>query len=180
MLDKDGLAIQDVKLPVYHFNAAREFTALLFIKIEVGTGLPGQATLVPILEMKDGFTQVFNEEKQVWEYAIDHRYKTAYDINTKQKLEIDYFGELKAEHTLLVPPSFDHELINGAWIITEEKQAELDAQITQQQINELESSIQKLENELVVANLRGKDITEILNELDAAEAELNALKGEAK
>lgn len=176
MLDKDGLAIQDVKLPVFHFNAEREFTALLFLKIEKGTGLPGQSTLEPILEMKEGFTQVFNEKKQEWEYVIDHRYKTAYDINTKQELEIDYFGELKEEHTLLAPSSFDQEFIDGEWIITKEKQAEFDEQAKQQRITELESSIQKLENDLVVANLRGKDITEILNELDAVEAELESLK----
>ena len=46
----------------------------------------------------------------------------------------------------------------------------------QQRINELESSIQKLENDLVVANLRGKDTTEILNELDVVEADLESLK----
>lgn len=180
MLDKDGLAIQDVKLPVYHFDAKGEFTALLFIKIEIGTGLPGQSTLVPILDMKDRFTQVFNEKKQQWEYVVDHRYKKAYDINTKQEFEIDYFGELKDEHTLLAPPSYDHEFIGGAWIITEEKQAELDDQAKQQRINELELSIQKLESDLVVANLRGKDISEILKKLDSVEAELNTLKGDTK
>lgn len=176
MLDKDGLAIQDVKLPVYHFNAAREFTALLFIKIEIGTGLPGQSTLVPILEMKDGFTQIFNEKKQEWEYVADHRYKTAYDINTKQELEIDYFGELKEEHTLLAPPSFDHEFINGAWIITKEKQAELEAQAKQQEILEFEDQIKQLEQELLIAGMRGKDTTEINAELDALEVKLGELK----
>ena len=176
MLDKNGLAIQDVKLPVYHFNAAQEFTALLFIKIEIGTGLPGQSTLVPILEMKDGFTQVFNEKKQEWEYAVDHRYKTAYDISTKQELEIDYFGELKEEHTLLAPPSYDHEFINGAWVITEKKKTELEGQAKQQKILELKAQIKQLEQELLIAGMRGKDTTDIIVELDILEAELESLK----
>lgn len=157
MLDKDGLAIQDVKLPVYHFNAVREFTALLFIKIEIGTGLPGQSTLVPILEMKDGFTQVFNEEKQVWEYIVDHRYKTAYDINTKQSFEIDYFGELKEGHTLLAPPSFDHDFVKGKWIITKEKQAELKEREEAQAQADLNNQINDLKLRLQVHLLMGEE-----------------------
>lgn len=178
MLDKDGLAIQDVKLPVYHFDANGEFTALLFIKIEIGTGLPGLSTLVPILEMKDGHTQVFNEEKQEWEHVVDYRYKTAYDINTGQGFEIDYFGELKEEHTLLPPPSYDHEFKGGKWVLSKAKKEEIAKREKDQKVHHLNSEISKLrakmqEHILMEETEEAKAIVVKIREL---EAEIKALE----
>lgn len=177
IFDENGFAIKDVRVKVYNYDREnREFISSTMEHTVRGSGIPAQSTLIENLELKDGFTQVFDEESQAWSYVEDHRYSDVYNIHTKQKEDIRYIGELKEEHTLLAPPSFDHEFIDGTWVITEEMRAELDDQVKQQRINELESSIQKLENDLVVANLRGKDITEILNEIDEVEAELENLK----
>lgn len=177
VFDENGFALKDVRVKVYNYDRENhEFISSTMEHTVKGSGVPAQSTQIQALELKDGFTQVFDEESQKWEYVEDHRYSDVYNIHTKQKEDIRYIGELKEEHTLLAPPSFDHDFVNGAWIITEEKQAELDDQVKQQRINELKSSIQKLESDLVVANLRGKDIAEILNKLDAAEAELKSMK----
>lgn len=171
------IAKQDEYKDVYCFNAEFEYTATLKNElIQIGTGLPANSTLIEVIPHKDGFARVFNEDTQKWEYVEDHRYKTAYDINTKQEFEIDYFGELNEEHTLLAPPSFDHDFIDGAWVITEEKKAELEAQAEQQNILELEAQIKQLKQELLIAGMRGKDTTEIIAELDTLEAELENLK----
>lgn len=173
MLDKNGLSIKDQNYHVFHYNYENEFTSSSLLKIEKGTGLPANSTLIPILKMKDGFTQVFNADKQKWEYIEDHRYKEVWNIKTKQKEEINYVGKIKNGFTEIEPPSMNHDFINDAWVITEEKQAELDEIKKKIEISELESKISKLENDLIVANLRNKDTSQILKDLDDAELKLN-------
>lgn len=60
----------------------------------------------------------------------------------------------------------------AGWIEDEELMKALKAQNESQKQEEIKSRIAKLENDLIIANLRGKDITEILKQLDEAEAEL--------
>lgn len=148
MFDKNGLATKTFKILVYTYNAENEFNGSLYLQIEEGTGIPAQTTLVRPNERKDGFTQVFNEDKQEWEYIEDHRYDDVYDINTKQKADIKYLGALKPEHTLIAPPSYDHEFIDGEWIITEEKKAELEALEKQRELQQLHDDLETLERDI--------------------------------
>lgn len=184
MLNKDGLATKDERLHVFNYDANGEFTGSSFLKVEKGTGIPAQSTLVENLKSKEGFTQVFNEESEKWGYVVDHCYKKAYDVNTKQELEINYIGDLKSEHTLIAPPTYDHEFIDGQWIITEEKQAELEAlkkakalEQKRQKYFEIEATIQRLERirernnaEQVELDVLIDESTELFREIRAEEA----------
>lgn len=145
---KNGLATKTFKTLVYTYNTEKEFNGSLYLQIEEGTGIPAQTTLIRPNERQDGFTQIFNEDKQKWEYIEDHRYDDVYDINTKQKVDVKYLGALKPEHTLIAPPSQDHEFIKGEWIITEEKKAELEALEKQRELQQLHDDLDNIERQI--------------------------------
>lgn len=177
LFNENGFAIKDCRVTVYNYDRENnEYISSTMEHVVAGSGIPANSTFLKPLDHKDGFTQVFDEEKQEWQYVEDHRYDDVYNINTRQKEDIKYLGKLKPEHTLIAPPSMDHEFINGEWIITKEKQAELEAQAKQQEILEFEDQIKQLEQELLIAGMRGKDTTEINAELDALEVKLGELK----
>jgi len=68
--------------------------------------IPAYATTVPIMEQKEGYAQVFNEEKNEWEYVEDHRGETVYNTETKEPVIVDYLGPIKDGYTLLKPGEF--------------------------------------------------------------------------
>jgi len=70
--------------------------------------IPAYATATPPMETKEGFTQVFNENMGTWEYKKDNRGKNAYNTKTKEKVKIDYIGELKDGYTFEEPGEFDY------------------------------------------------------------------------
>lgn len=110
---------------------------------------PTFTTTIKPLKTKKGFAVCFDEISQKWKYVEDNRGKEAYSTNTKEKVEIDYLGAIKDEHTLLVPKKFDKwekELQN--WVEDEElKNAQLG----------LEKKAKKLEdlNNLTVLTSKG-------------------------
>lgn len=148
MFDKNGLATKTHKAHVYNYNSEGEFNGSSYLQIEIGTGIPAQSTLIRPNDRKDGFTQVFNEKKQEWQYIEDHRYDEVYNIETKQKEDVRYLGKLKSEHTLIAPPSTNHEFVNGEWVITEEKQIALDELKKQQKVSELEERKNSLSTDM--------------------------------
>lgn len=177
MFDENGFAVKDCRVKVYNFSAdEHEFISATMEHVVRGSGIPSKSTLVENLELKDGFTQVFDEESQTWSYVEDHRYSDVYNIHTKQKEDVRYIGNLKEEHTLLAPPSFDHDFIDGVWIITKEKQAELDAQEKQSEIDVLENELNQLKQDLIFAQAMGDDISDIVARVKEVREELEKLK----
>ena len=84
--------------------------------------IPAFATSITPLKSKEGFSQIFNENEQKWEYVEDNRNKTVYVKDTKQELKVDYLGKIKDEHTLLIPKQFDEwEYTQNKWIENIEK-----------------------------------------------------------
>lgn len=149
LFNENGFAIKDCRVTVYNYDCENnEYISSTQEHVVAGSGIPANSTFIKPFEQKDGFTQVFNEEKQAWQYVEDHRYDDVYNIETKQKEDIKYLGKLKQEHTLIAPPSMDHEFINGEWIITEEKQAELDALENQRKIQQLQDDLETLERDI--------------------------------
>lgn len=149
LFNENGFAIKDCRVTVYNYDRENnEYISMTMEHVVKGSGIPARSTFVKPLDHKDGFTQIFNEEKQEWQYVEDHRYDDVYNIETKQKEDIRYLGALKPEHTLLAPPSHDHEFIDGAWIITKEKQAELDALEKQRKIQSLHDDLDNIERQI--------------------------------
>lgn len=177
--DENGFAIKDTRAKVYNYNRENhELTSSTYEHVVEGSGIPGHSTLIKPLKDKDGFTQVFNEDQQAWEYVEDHRYEDVYNIHTKQKEDIRYIGALKDEHTTLEPPSFEHEFIDDEWIITEEKLEELETMQKQQRINELEAEKSQLSTDMNMHLLldekeEAKVCAERIKEINA---EIEALK----
>lgn len=164
LFDKDGFAIKDCRMKVYNYDFENnEYYSSTLEHVVRGSGIPAHSTLVKPLEYKEGYTQIFNEDKQKWKYIEDHRYDDVYNIETKQKEDIKYLGALKPEHTLIAPPSHDHEFINSEWIITEERQKELDALEKQQELNELNQKLESIERGIARLE-RIKDRTDEENE----------------
>ncbi len=179
-LDQNGFAIKDTRVKVHNYSRENnELTSSTYEHVVEGSGIPALSTLIEPNADKNGFTQVFNVEEQVWKYAEDHRYESdVYNIHTKQKEEIRYIGALKPEHTVLVPTSHDHEFIDGAWIITEAKQTEIDAMQKQQRIVELEAEKAEVSTSMMKNGFLGKteEAKADALRLEAIELEIKQLK----
>lgn len=166
--NENGIAIRNARVKVYQFDSFdKELVGTKYEHIVEGTGIPANSTFVKPLDHKDSFTQIFDEKKQAWQYIEDHRYDDIYNIETKQKEDIKYLGALKPEHTLIAPPSMDHEFINDEWIITEEKQAELDAFEKQRELHQMHDDLENIDRQITRLE-RIKQRTELEEqELDA-------------
>lgn len=177
--DENGFALKDVRVKVYQYDDHdNEYTGTKYEHVVYGTGIPALSTLIEPNSDKDGFTQVFNEEQQSWEYVEDHRYEDVYNIHTKQKEDIRYIGALKEEHTKIAPPSIEHDFIDGEWVITEEKQAHIDEMNNQQRIYELEAEKAELSTSMMKNSLLGKteEAKADAIRIEEIEAEIEQLK----
>ncbi|KLD95811.1 hypothetical protein [Aliarcobacter butzleri] len=86
--------------------------------------LENETTIKP-LDNKAGYTVCFNEEAKKWEYVEDNRGKIIYSKTTKEKIEVDYLGKIKEEHTLLVPGQFDEwDYTQKIWVENEKVKKE--------------------------------------------------------
>ena len=100
--------------------------------------IPAFSTTIKPKATKAGFTQCFDETLQKWEYVEDNREKTVYSKTTKGKIEVDYLGALKDEHTLLEPKQFDKwSEDTQSWIEDEALKREFENQEKLQEINSL-------------------------------------------
>ncbi len=127
---------------IYNYNKNFEFIGediIVASPLEKDVYLiPANATTIKPKATKSGFTQCFNVTSQKWEYVEDNREKTAYSKTTKGKIEVDYLGALKDEHTLLVPKQFDKwSEDTQSWIEDEALKREFENQEKLQEINSL-------------------------------------------
>jgi len=175
MFNKDNLALETHFVTIYSYDHNKEFTISMHTQVEEGTSVPAQSTIVEVIDQKEGFARLYDEVKKQWYYVEDNRKRTAYDKKTGQRLEIDYLGELKDEHTFLEPPSTDHEFIDGSWVITAEKQLEIDAREKQREREEIEQRIQFLRNEIIYLTALDEDASEEIAESKRLRAQLKAL-----
>ena len=123
---------------IYRYDIeTKEFIQELEINQNYGSNLPFTTSIKP-KAAKTGFTQCFNETSQKWEYVEDNREKTVYSKTTKGKIEVDYLGKVKDEHTLLEPKQFDKwSEDTQSWIEDEALKREFENQEKLQEINSL-------------------------------------------
>ena len=105
---------------IYKYDTeTKEFIQELEINEQYGSNLPFTTEVKPLAK-KDSFSICFNGTK--WEYVEDFRNIVVYNKETKQELKVDYLGEIKDEHTLLVPKQFDEwDYTQNKWIENIEK-----------------------------------------------------------
>lgn len=79
----------------------------------VGTGIAANSTLIKPLEVKSGFSQVFNGN--AWVYVEDHRGTKVYSTHTKEVKEITTLGGIPEGFVKESPTSKYDTYINGEW-----------------------------------------------------------------
>lgn len=82
----------------------------------IGTGLAANSTDIKPPSYSTGEIPVFNEDQQKWSIVEDHRLKTAYSLETKSELHVDYIGPIKSGYTLQKPNSIFDQWNGSEWI----------------------------------------------------------------
>ncbi len=78
----------------------------------------GAYTDAPELPTKAGFAVIRSQDETKWEIVADHRTKTAYSIENRQPIEIDFIGDLPPTLTLLEPKT-EFDTWNGKKWVTD-------------------------------------------------------------
>lgn len=150
LFDDNGFAIKTCRVRVYNYSKPdNEYISTSMEHVVEGSGIPALSTLTPVNSDKDGFTQVFDPVKNKWEYVEDHRYDDVYNTQTKQLEKIAYLGPLHENHTLLAPPSPDHDFINGEWVITKEKEESLKKMELEMELSKLQQELDDVDKQIV-------------------------------
>ena len=139
-------------MKIYKYDTqTKEFLQELEINEAYGTNLPFTTTLKPLAK-KDGFAVCFNGTK--WEYVEDNRNKTIYVKDTKQELKVDYLGEIKDEHTLLIPSQFDEwDYTQNKWVENIEKKETQRIQEIESKCNRAIESVYPIYKQINITNL---------------------------
>lgn len=119
--DENGYAIGTFRIMTYEYNPiTKELYGSRIEKIVDGTGLPANATLVEPPEWKQGYTLIFDVDNEQWDYIVDYRGQTVYNIYNGSSMVVDYLGEIKPNYTLQEPPGAGYEFVNDGWRISED------------------------------------------------------------
>ncbi len=139
-------------MKVYKYDTdTKEFLQEFEINEAYGTNLPFTTTVKPLAK-KDGFAICFNGEK--WEYIEDNRDKTVYVKDTKQELKVDYLGEIKDEHTLLIPKQFDEwDYAQDKWVENVEKKETQRVQQIETKCNQAIGAVYPIHKQINITNL---------------------------
>jgi len=107
----------------YH-NLYKEFEGMVDCQpspLEPGKYLiPGSSTLIPVIDIKEGFARVFNVEAQAWEYVTDNRGKTIYNVTDSRNtstMSSDLYANVPEGYTLIAPPDSEKRYVfnDGVW-----------------------------------------------------------------
>lgn len=137
---------------VYKYDTqTKEFIQEIEINEAYGTNLPFTTTVEPLAK-KDGFAVCFNGTK--WEYVEDNRDKTVYVKDIKQELIVDYLGNIKDEHTLLIPKQFDEwNYTQNRWIENIEKKETQRIQQIESKCNQAIEAVYPIYKQINITNL---------------------------
>ena len=139
-------------MKIYKYDiTTKEFIQEFEINEAYGSNLPFTTTVKPLTK-KDGFAICFNGTK--CEYVEDNRDKTVYVKDTKQELKVDYLGEIKDEHTLLVPNQFDEwNYAQNKWVENIEKKETQKIQEIEAKCNQVIEAVYPIYKQINITNL---------------------------
>ncbi|MEQ1977284.1 tail fiber assembly protein [Xenorhabdus sp. SGI240] len=109
--DENGLAIVEGWAEVYLCHAqTHEFLGKSYDRVPRGFSVVADAYLdAPELPKSDDIAICRTPDGKSWMHIPDYRGKSVYHTKTREKIAVDYIGELKPEHTLLAPQTpFDN------------------------------------------------------------------------
>lgn len=152
--DAQGLAIIAGWAEVYLCDPmTREYVRASLDNVPFGGSVVADAYLdAPELPEKEGIAIIRSEDEKSWLYVADNRGKTAYKTETRQSVEIDFFGDLPATLTLLEPKSEFDKWNGKKWVTdTEAQKTAFIAQAEQEKVqilNEAEQNISMLDRKV--------------------------------
>lgn len=141
--DAQGLAIIAGWAEVYLCDPmTREYVRASLDNVPFGGSVVADAYLdAPELPEKEGIAIIRSEDKKSWLYVADNRGKTAYKTETRQSVEIDFFGDLPDTLTLLEPKTEFDKWNGKKWVTDNDAQkAALVAQAEQEKAQRLEEA----------------------------------------
>lgn len=103
---------------VYMYDAESfEFMQAYSPSVELGHTIRfTNYTEVPCeLPVKNGYTRIFNQDTQKWEYIEDNRGFPQYDKETRDETWVDYLGNIREGYTTDTPIS-DTCIWKNGWI----------------------------------------------------------------
>lgn len=170
------IAEQNEHKDIYCYDMHGEYTGTLLNDfVAIGTGLPAQSTLIKVIAPKEGFTRIFNEQKEKWEYVEDHRGEKYFSTNDGSEIEIKEFGSLPPTITTIPRPDIWHVYIDGKWVMTAENEVEKAEYEKQQKISALNAELNQLKQDMIFAQMMGDDISEMKDRVLEIRAELEKL-----
>ncbi|WP_433586861.1 tail fiber assembly protein [Providencia alcalifaciens] len=124
--DEQGLAVVAGWTEVYLCDPmTREYVRASLDNVPLGGSVVADAYLdKPEIPTKSDIAIVRSDDEKSWLHVADHRGKTAYKIESRQPIIIDFIGDLPDELTLLEPKT-EFDVWNGKkWVVDANAQKE--------------------------------------------------------
>lgn len=103
-------------LHVFHIHPeTSELTGESDVYIPPHTGLPAGCTMTEPPHIPEGFAALFDEVRQRWELAEDHRGKVVWETTSGNEITITEIGPLPENTTTVAPPTAAGKFIDGEW-----------------------------------------------------------------
>ncbi|EHD7191587.1 DUF4376 domain-containing protein [Escherichia coli] len=104
-------------LRVFHIHPeTRELTGESDVYIPPHTGLPAGCTTTEPPHIPEGFAALFDEVRQRWELAEDHRGKVVWETTSGDEITITEIGPLPENTTTAAPSSAAEKFTDGEWV----------------------------------------------------------------
>ncbi|MDE1481016.1 tail fiber assembly protein [Xenorhabdus bovienii] len=163
--DEHGLATVSGWVTIYQCHpVTREFIGASMDNVPyAGSVVQDSYYDKPVLPEKAGIAVIRSPDEKSWLQVPDHRGKEACHAGTRQKVIIEYVGELKPEHTLSLPKT-PFDLWDGEqWVtdITAQQQYE-------QELAENQRQLLRDDAEQQIALLARKERLDMASEQDIA------------
>jgi hypothetical protein len=141
-LNKNGHAVTNGVIRVYSFSPdTHEYIGYADEYLSTGIGLPANSTSVPPGDVPDQSVAIY--ENGAWNVLPDIRGKTAYSIEDRRAVIIDYVGELRPGFTLAMPGQFD-TWDGSAWVLDIAEKSAADTEANRKKLTLLKADASQI------------------------------------
>lgn len=117
---ENGLAVIEGEIDVFNYDGlTREYLSQSTEHLPVGVSIPANACTDKPLATKKGYVVCRNSQLTGWEYLVDHRGETVWNVKTGEAQQITVPGDYPAD-TTIYPPSTPYDKWNGERWVTDE------------------------------------------------------------
>ncbi|EAR2624612.1 tail fiber assembly protein [Salmonella enterica] len=117
---ENGFAVVAGEVVVFNYDGlTREYLSQSTEYLPVGVSIPANACTDTPLAAKSGYVVCRNSKLTGWEYLVDHRGETVWNVKTGEAQQITVPGDYPAD-TTIYPPSTPYDKWNGERWVTDE------------------------------------------------------------